>query len=118
MLDRLGPSLLRWPAAQVKVHKKTQEERFPSLKKYSDRSSAADACHGVEPCTEYKVVLQREAAGGQMEQVVETVAPEEAVKAYRCVCGGGGALLAGARLRHGSARPQLRLAGWPGLTCA
>jgi hypothetical protein len=66
---------------------KTSAEKGLPLQPYSDRSSAADACHEVELSTEYKVAGE---AGD------EVVAPEDTIRAYKWVKGAGGL---GAELR-------------------
>jgi hypothetical protein len=70
---------LRCHHSQVRVCFKTSSDKSLPLKRFSDRSSAADACHEMEMSTEYKL------AG---EQGDEVVAPEDTVRAYRWVAVG------------------------------
>eukprot|EP00877_Chromochloris_zofingiensis_P011925 jgi/Chrzof1/6987/Cz02g06190.t1 len=58
---------------QVRVFKKTVQEKLPSLKIFSDRSSLPEASHVVERSTEYRAPSDPD----------REVPPEERVKAYR-----------------------------------
>ncbi|KAL9228985.1 hypothetical protein vseg_004505 [Gypsophila vaccaria] len=60
---------------KVWVYKKTSEERFPTLKKYSDKAPATDryATHEVKVDYEYKSIQDPD----------KTVPPEQRIKGYR-----------------------------------
>lgn len=60
---------------QVWVYKKTSEEKFPALKKYSDKAPSSDkyATHEVKVDFEYK----------SKEDPDKVVPPEQRIKGYR-----------------------------------
>lgn len=60
---------------QVWVYKKTSEEKFPTLKKYSDKAPASDkfATHEVKVDFEYK----------SSQDPDKVVPPEQRIKGYR-----------------------------------
>lgn len=60
---------------QVWVYKKTAEEKFPTLKKYSDEAPTSDkyATHEVKVDFEYKII----------EDPDKIVPPEQRIKGYR-----------------------------------
>ncbi|KAJ3678288.1 hypothetical protein LUZ60_002091 [Juncus effusus] len=60
---------------KVWVYKKTQEEKFPTLKKYSDKAPSSDksASHEVKVDYEYKSVAEQD----------RVVPPEQRIKGYR-----------------------------------
>ncbi|PIA58751.1 hypothetical protein AQUCO_00500594v1 [Aquilegia coerulea] len=60
---------------KVWVYKKTSEEKFPTLKKYSDKASPTDrfATHGVKVNVEYKGA----------ENTNKAVPPQQRIKGYR-----------------------------------
>ncbi|KAK9758053.1 hypothetical protein RND81_01G203500 [Saponaria officinalis] len=60
---------------KVWVYKKTSEERFPTLKKYSDKAPATDrfATHEIKVDYEYKSIQDPD----------KTVPPEQRIKGYR-----------------------------------
>lgn len=60
---------------QVWVYKKTAEEKFPTLKKYSDKAPPTDkfATHEIKVDYEYKGV----------EDPTKVIPPEQRIKGYR-----------------------------------
>ena len=62
------------PCEQVWVYKKTSEEKFPTLKKYSDKAPPSDkfASHEVKVDYEYKSILEPDTV----------VPPEQRIKGY------------------------------------
>lgn len=60
---------------QVWVYKKTSEEKFPTLKKYSDKAHSSDkfATHEIKVDYEYK----------SMEDPDKVVPPEQRIRGYR-----------------------------------
>jgi ATP-dependent DNA helicase 2 subunit 2 len=62
------------PCEQVWVYKKTSEEKFPTLKKYSDKAPPSDkfASHEVKVDYEYKSILEPDTV----------VPPDQRIKGY------------------------------------